>query len=359
VPPDALVVAVDTRITAAGDTDDPGLPAETAFDIDVTVLGSTLAPGTWSPAQPPRDDYAVATLDRVTAVDSADGARLTLDGTAFLPGLLWSEGTLTALSFDPVDVVPVVVSARLADELGLTVGDRVDIALGLTPVSAEVDGIAPYIPSQPRAAALLADVDTVSRATLSQGNLETLTDAWWVGGTLPAGAAATLEAEGLGPVTDRTAVADESADGPLRAAQRAAAALLVVAAVVLTLVGTALHTTTSLESREVDVARLRGLGALRRSVLRSVLAEQSVLIGVPVLVGALLGAFACWTIGPLLTVSAQGLRPVPAAAVSWPWQTQVATVVLLLLGCAAVVVPLAARAVRRSTIARLRMEPGA
>ena len=35
----------------------------------------------------------------------------------------------------------------------------------------------------------------------------------------------------------------------------------------------------------------------------------------------------------------------------------VATVLLLLLGCAAVVVPLAARAVRRSTIARLRMEP--
>ena len=160
-------------------------------------------------------------------------------------------------------------------------------------------------------------------------------------------------------MTDRAAVAQESANGPLRAAQRAAAALLVIAAVLLALVGTALHTTTALEAREVDVARLRGLGALRRSVLRSVLAEQAVLVGVPVLAGALLGALACWAVAPLLTVSAQGLRPVPAVAVSWPWQAQVATVVLLLLGCAAVVVPLAARAVRRSTIARLRMEPGA
>ena len=78
-----------------------------------------------------------------------------------------------------------VVSTRLADQLGLTVGDGVDIAVGLTDVHATVDGIAAYVPSQPRAAALLADVDTLSRATLSQGNLDTLTDAWWVGGTCP------------------------------------------------------------------------------------------------------------------------------------------------------------------------------
>lgn len=360
VPPDVRVVAVDTRLSAAGDADDPDLLSEAAFDLDVTLRGATLAPGgTWSPARPPSSEYVVAALDRIAAVDAPEGARLTLDGTAYLPGLFWSEGTLTALAFEPVDDVPVVVSARLADELGLAVGDGVDLSLGVTPVHAKVGGIADYIPSQPRAAALLADVDTLSRATLSQGNLDTLTDAWWVGGTVPVDAAATLEAEGIGPVTDRTAVARESADGPLRAAQRAAAALLVVAAVVLTFVGTALHTSTSLEAREVDVARLRGLGALRRSVLRSVLAEQAVLLGVPVLAGGLLGVLACWTIGPLLTVSAQGLRPVPAVAVSWPWQAQVATVLLLLLGCAAVVVPLAARAVRRSTIARLRMEPGA
>ncbi|WP_156374080.1 permease [Cellulomonas sp. Leaf334] len=360
VPPDVRVVAVDTRLAAAGDADDPDQQVEAAFDLDLTFRGATLSPGgAWSPAQPPRNDYAVATLDRITAVDAPEGVRLTIDGTASLPGLFWSEGTLTALAFDPVDDVPVVVSARLADELGLAVGDGVDLALGPTPVSATVDGIVAYVPSQPRAAALLADVDTLSRAALSRGNVDTLTDAWWVGGTVPAGAAATLDAEGVGPVTDRTAVAHESANGPLRAAQRAAAALLVVAAVVLTLVGTALHTTTALEAREVDVARLRGLGALRRSVLRSVLAEQAVLIGVPVLAGGLLGALACWTVAPLLTVSTEGLRPVPTTVVSWPWQAQVATVLLLLLGCAAVVVPLAARAVRRSTIARLRMEPGA
>lgn len=360
VPPDVRVVAVATRLAATGDADDPDQPSETAFDLDVMLPGATLAPGgTWSAAQPPSGDHVVAALDRITAVDAPEGVRLTLDGTASLPGLFWSEGTLTALAFDPVDDVPVVVSARLADELGLAVGDSVDVALGPTPVSATVDGIAPYIPSQPRAAALLADVDTLSRATLSQGNLDPLTDAWWVGGTVPADAAATLDAEGVGPVTDRTAVAQESANGPLRAAQRAAAALLVVAAVVLTFVGTGLHTTTALEAREVDVARLRGMGALRRSVLRSVLAEQAVLIGVPVLAGGLLGALACWTVGPLLTVSTEGLRPVPATVVSWPWQAQVATVLLLLLGCAVVVVPLAARAVRRSTIARLRMEPGA
>ena len=177
---------------------------------------------------------------------------------------------------------------------------------------------------------------------------------------MPAGAAATLEAQEIGPVTDRTAVAHESADGPLRAAQRAAAALLVVAAVVLTLVGTALHTTTALEAREVDVARLRGLGALRRSVLRSVLAEQAVLDR-----GARARRRAAGRARLLGRRPAAGAspprdsRPCRPPSCSWPWHAQVATVLALLLGCAAVVVPLAARAVRRSTIARLRMEPSA
>ena len=213
-----------------------------------------------------------------------------------------------------------------------------------------------YVPSQPRAAALLADEDTLSRAALSHGSLGTLTDAWWVGGTMPATAAAALEGQGIGPVTERAAVARESLDGPLRAAQRAALALLVVAALVLAVAGTALHSTTALDAREVDVARLRGLGASRRTVRTAVLVEQAVLTGVPILAGALLGVLACWAVGPLLAISAEGLPPVPAAVVVWPWRAQVATVLALLLGCTAVIVPLAARAVRRATIARLRMD---
>lgn len=358
VPPDARVVAVDARLTAVGDASGGDQESSAGFGIDVTMRGATLPPGgTWSAARPPTTDYVVASLGRITAAAVPDGVRVSLDGTAQVQGLFWSEGILTALAFRPVDQVPVVVSARLADELGLQVGDAVQFALGLTSVSAKVAGITAYVPSQPRAAALLADVDTLSRVAVSHGDLDTLTDAWWVGGTIPAGAAASLEAQGIGPVTERSALADEGAAGPLRAAQRAAAALLVVAAIVLALVGTALHSTTALEARELDVARLRAMGAPRRSVLRSVLAEQAVLIGAPMLLGALLGAIACWAVGPLLTVSAQGLPPVPAAAVRWPWSSQLATILVLAVGCAALVVPLSARAVRRSTIARLRTDP--
>ena len=70
------------------------------------------------------------------------------------------------------------------------------------------------------------------------------------------------------------------------------------AALVLMLVGIALHSTTALQARELDVARLRGMGASRRSVRTSVLAEQAVLTGVPVLLGCLLGGFACCDVGP-------------------------------------------------------------
>ena len=356
IPRDVQVVAVDARLTAAGVVDFDQ-QSHTPFVMDVTLRDATLSTGaSWTPVRLTTTDQVPASLDNITAVAVPDGVRLTLDGTAFLPELSWADGALTALAFSPVDVVPVVVSGRLAHELGLKVGDGLQLTLGLTPVPATVSGITAYVPSQPRAAALLADVDTLSRAALSHGVLDALTDAWWVGGTIPARAAATLEAEGIGPLTDRTAVAQEGVDGPLRAAQRAAAALLVAASLALMIVGIALHSTTSLQARELDVARLRGLGASRRSVRTSVLAEQAVLTGVPILVGCLLGGFACWTLAPLLAVSPQGLPPVPAATVSWPWPAQVATILALLLGCVAVIVPMAARAVRRATLARLRMD---
>ena len=360
VPPDVTVVAVDAKLTAGGAVGNTDEQSTARFGIDVMLKDATLpSGGTWSTALASADEYVVASLDGITAAEVPGGVQLSLDGDASLPGLYYSDGSLTALAFDPVDIVPVLVSERLADELGLAVGDPLQFALGLTSVQATVAGLTAYVPSQPRAPAVLADVDVLSRAALSHGNLETLTDAWWVGGAIPSDAAATLETQGIGPVTDRVAVAHENTDGPLRAAQRAAAAVLVVAALLLALVGTGLHTTTALEAREVDVARLRGLGAPRRSVLRSVLAEQSVLIALPVLAGALLGVLACWAVGPLLAVSAQGLVPVPDVVVHWPWEAQLATVLLLLLGCSALVVPFASRAVRRATITRLRMEPGA
>ncbi len=356
VPRDAQVVAVDAQLTAAGGGD-LDQQTQASLVIDVMLRGATLPPGgSWTAAPVSTTDQLAASLDAVTAAAVPDGVRLTLHGTAFFPVLSWTDGALTALAFHPVGVVPVVVSARLADELGLKVGDGVQLTLGLTPVPAKVSVISAYVPSQPRAAALLADVDTLSRAALSHGSLEALTDEWWVGGTIPGNAAATLEADGLAPVTDRAAVAQEGVDGPLRAAQRAAVGLLVTGALVLMIIGIALHSTTALQARGLDVARLRGLGASRRLVRSSVLAEQAVLTGVPILLGCLLGGLACLMLAPLLAVSAQGLPPVPAATVSWPWPAQVATILVLLLGCVAVIVPLSARAVRRATLARLRMD---
>lgn len=355
VPQGSSVVAVDARLTAAGG--DPEAQRTSRFGLDLTMLGASTAPaGAWSVADASGDDLTAAVLDDVATRDVPDGVRLTLTGTVSLPALYWTEGRLTALAFDPVDQVPVVVSAPLADELGIEVGDGVQLTPGLTRVEATVLGITAYVPSQPRGPAVLADVDALSRATLSAGDLAPLTDAWWAGGDIRADAAARLVSHDVGPVTTRTAVTHEAVDGPLRAAQRAAAALLVVAALALALTGTALHATTALEAHRLDVARLRGLGAPRRTVLASVLAEHGVLTAAPVLLGALLGALACWTLGPLLAVSAQGQPPVPTAVTTWPWPALAAVVVLLVLGCAAVVVPLASRAVRRSTVARLRAE---
>ena len=106
--------------------------------IDVMLRDATLSPGgSWTAASPTTTDQVATVLDDITAADVPDGVRLKLDGTAYFPELSWSDGALIALAFHPVDVVPVVVSARLADELGLKVGDGVQLALGLTPVPRE------------------------------------------------------------------------------------------------------------------------------------------------------------------------------------------------------------------------------
>ncbi|AEE46026.1 hypothetical protein [Cellulomonas fimi] len=357
VPPDARVVGVDAQLSADGDVTQPERQRSLRFGIELVLHGASTVPGAWSVGRPSGDDVVAATLDRVTTSDAPDGAHLTLDGTAALPDLQWSDGPVAAFGFDPVEEVPVLVSADLSDDLGISVGDGVQLTLGLTRVPATVTGVVPYVPSQPRSPAVLADVDTLSRATLGQGDVAPVTDAWWATGGLRAGADATLAARGFGPATERTVVAHEAVEGPSRAAQRAATALLVLAAVVLALAGTALHAASALDARELDVARLHGMGAPRRSVRASLLAEQGVLTGAPVLLGALLGALACWAVGPLLAVSADGLPPVPAAVPLWPWPVETAVVAVLLLGCAAVVVPLADRAVRRSTVSRLRTDP--
>jgi predicted lysophospholipase L1 biosynthesis ABC-type transport system permease subunit len=157
----------------------------------------------------------------------------------------------------------------------------------------------------------------------------------------------------------RTERADELRAGPLGVGVPAAAWLLVAASCLLALTGTGLHAAAVLRPRVVEVARLQALGMPRRDVVAALVAEHAVLTSLGVALGALLGALATWQLAPLMTVSDTGALPVPSPAPAWPWFPESVLVAGLVIGCAAVAVPVALVLARRADAAHLRLDGGA
>ncbi|MGC4746545.1 FtsX-like permease family protein [Micromonospora sp. DT201] len=264
--------------------------------------------------------------------------------------------TLVATAFPDPGPVPVAVSARFASEVGAGSGSQLSVTVGITPVPVVVTEVVPTVPSAPGAAAVLADLDTLSRARAVTGDLTFPVDAWWVGHPT-AGAAERATALHAGAVATRE---DESArltGGPLRAGLPAALRLLVPAAALLLLAGVVLHVTCDLQVRAVEVARLRGLGMSRRSI-RAVLLGQHAGVLLPLLAaGAAVGALATRVVAPLLVRSDTGATPVPATQPHWPWPAEGALLAVLLAGCMLAVAVVVTVQVRRADAAHLRVAP--
>ena len=88
---------------------------------------------------------------------------------------------LVATAFPAPGPIPVLISTGLARDVGAHRGSELSITFGTTPIDAVVAGIVPAVPSAPGAAAVLADVDALSRALIVRGDLESPVTAWWVG----------------------------------------------------------------------------------------------------------------------------------------------------------------------------------
>lgn len=301
-------------------------------------------------------------LERTAVSATTEGSTTTVTTTTeLLPvALTWADAAVVIVTaFTPDDELPVVVSRDLAQELDLARGDRLRVGTGAATLDALVTGVVPYVPSAPRGPVVLADHDALARAVLAQGDVGSVTDGWWVGDVAdPDGAAAAVAGLGLGEPVVREAVGAELRDGPLRVPLRTALWVLVVAALVLALAGTAVHTASGLEARSTEVARLQGLGLSRRDVVTALLVQHGAVTLLVVGLGAALGALVSWTVGPLLAVSASGLPPVPPPLVVWPWPLEAGVLVVVTLGCTAVVAPVTAALVRRATVAHLRMDGG-
>ncbi|MFI6069163.1 FtsX-like permease family protein [Micromonospora sp. NPDC051227] len=285
------------------------------------------------------------------------GTTLRMAATVDLGGAEDAARTLVATAFPDPGPVPVAVSARFASEVGAESGSKLSVTVGITPVPVVVTEVVPTVPSAPGAVAVLADLDTLSRARAVTGDLTFPVDAWWVGHPAGPGAVERATALHLGTVATREAETARLTGGPLRAGLPAALGLIVPAAALLLLAGVVLHVTCDLQVRAVEVTRLRGLGMSRRGI-RAVLLGQHASVLLPLLAaGTAVGALATRVVAPLLVRSETGAAPVPATQPHWPWPAEAALLAVLLAGCMLAVAVVVTVQVRRADAAHLRVAP--
>ncbi|MEV6302471.1 FtsX-like permease family protein [Actinoplanes sp. NPDC051861] len=298
-----------------------------AVSATVTVPGTAPAQPWTAGSAPPEPEQLLEPTVELTPDGAATSMRLT--ATVQLGGPQEASAReLVATAFTDPGPVPVVISERFASEVSAAPGDNLNVSVDTTSIPVVVKGVVPAVPSAPGVAAVLADIDTLSRALIMRGELDYPIDAWWVGN--PAGDGADLH---LGPVATRTGEITRLSSGPVPSVLPAALRLLVPAALALLLAGILLHVTCDLRARAVEVARLRGLGMTRREVRRTLLGQHAVLLLPMVLAGALVGALGTRLVAPFLIRSATGAAPVPDVVPVWPWLTETGLVLLLLAVC--------------------------
>ncbi len=283
---------------------------------------------------------------------TAHGSSLRMTAQVALGGPPDAARKLVATAFGDPGPVPVTVSALLARQLSVGPGDQLDILVGLASVPVRIDQVTTTVPAAPGAAAVLADLDTLSRALLIRGEPQFPIDAWWVTGAADAAAAADLH---LGDIRTRTGEAARLTTGPVPAALPGALRLLTPAAVLLLLAGLILHVTCDLQSRAVEVARLRGLGMTRRDIRTTLLGQHTIVLLPLLLAGTAVGAAATWLVSPLLVRSETGGAPVPGVAPVWPWPAEAALLAVLLTASALAVAAVVVIQSRRADAAHLRV----
>ena len=320
-----------------------------SIDVTMTLPGGLASPASWTAraASPEAAQLIEPTV-------SAAGARLRFSATVQFTDAADLSRVLVATAFPDPGPVPIAVSRRFAQDVNARAGAKLSVTLGTTPVAAVVTEVVPTIPSAPGAAAALADVDTLTRALVVHGDLDSPVTAWWVGHPR-AGAVASVGGLHLGEVTTRAAETTRLTGGPLRASLPAMLWVLVAAAVLLLLGGVVLHVAYDVQLRALEVARLRGLGMSRRDLRAALLGEHAAVL-LPLLVaGTVVGAAATRAMAPLLIRSDTGAAPVPPTAAHWPWATEAALLALLVAGVGLAVAAVVTVQARRADAAHLRV----
>ncbi|QDY79506.1 FtsX-like permease family protein [Streptomyces qinzhouensis] len=254
------------------------------------------------------------------------------------------------------------------------VGSRIQVPMQGGDITVRIAGVLEAVPTtgpgsaDPAAArpeldggALLLDLRAVNRVLAERPDASFPPGEWWLF-TAPRQAAQLAAALRDRAEVDpsQILVRDEIARGlhedPLGAGPQSALLATAAVAALLAAVGFAVGTVGALRERSSEFAVLRALGAPRRLPARLLAVEQSLLIGLGLLIGAGIGTVLTRAVVPLIVLTGGAARPVPEVLVELP----VGRVVLLLVGVAAAPVLIVAALMLRRTepAAALRVQGG-
>ncbi|MFI6849157.1 FtsX-like permease family protein [Kitasatospora sp. NPDC050467] len=238
------------------------------------------------------------------------------------------EGTVSQVTVLPAgSPVPQSVSGvathAYLTAVGAAVGDTVQVPFGDISLPVKVTGAVGSLPVVGDTA-LAIDLPTTGRLFAAGGRQLPSTREWWLpaagpGDPVPAAAAAKLRAEPGGQkllLNDQ--VAAELLADPLSAAPQSALAAIALVSTVLAAIGFAAASAASARERTGEFTVLLALGAPRRWLVRTVTAEQGILVGLGSVVGLALGTLTVHLVVPLVVLTPAARRPVPEALVGLP-----------------------------------------
>ena len=251
----------------------------------------------------------------------------------------------------PEKPVPAVATPQALAALRISVGGTTPLNLASGQVNVKVIESIKAVPGAGTPAALLIDLPSLGTALYAQSRTA-VPQEWWLTTdprrhTETAAAAARLD--GL-EVIDRVAAAAAAGRDPYGMGARTALFAAAFGAMLLALVGLAVDARATARRRVGELAVLHTLGAGPRLLARSLIAEQTVLAGLGVTVGLLVGIGVAATMAPLVILTPAAGRPVPEPLLRIAWVPAVATaagVLIAALGMSA----LLARTVRQQVVA--------
>ena len=243
-----------------------------------------------------------------------------------------------------------LAGAQVGDEFRAAEGDRAEFV-------ARIVGTVAAVPSATSDAAMLVDLPTLGAQRLMLDAPFDQPNEWWLA-TDPAqhdAVAARLAARSEFALMDRAAVARRLLADPLGWGVLVALSVAVLSATALAALGLVVATrATSLRSSG-ELAVLHILGTPTRTLGGALVVEQSVLAGMGVLSGVVVGLAVAAAMAPLIVLTERGGRPVPEVLlVAPPWL--VTGPAIALFGLALVLAGTIARRARRDVaVGLLRM----